>query len=73
MNLQIMYFHFLCVLQSGEASFFISLSFFHSVSTQNIEKKSIAFDSSLTGQDLFQNFKMSFSDFCIILSQNTVL
>lgn len=57
-----------CALQSGEASFFISLSFFHSVN-----KKPIALDSSLMGQDLPQNFKMSFTNFWTNLLQSTVL
>lgn len=57
-----------CVLQSDEASFFISLSFFHSVN-----KKPIDLDSSLMCQDLGQNFKMSFTDFWTNLLQSTVL
>lgn len=68
MNLQITYFPFHYVLQSGEASFpSLSLSCSHSVNTQNIEEHLIPLDSDLLGQHLLQNFKMSFTDFLSIL------
>lgn len=69
-----MYFHFLCVLQSAEAFFFISLSDFPILSIpKNTEEHLIALDSSLVGQNLLQNLKMSFIDFLTILLQNAVL